>query len=270
MTKGNKMKKLGAVFLVIVPLILPSTSWTGEKQEIAGRINEIKDTFSQDYRCFYSYENLRKLAIGIGIAGVLANTSTDREFRNWYQNSLRSKETDNLSNILRPFGDGMITIPVYLGAALFGEVTGDIEFGSTIGEWGKKSLRAILVGAPPMLLLQTAIGSSRPEEDDSYWQPFNDSNGVSGHSFVGAVPFMTGAKITDNPYLKYFLYVGSTLTGLSRVNDDAHYFSQVAVGWWLAYLAATCVDKAEKEKKEVVIAPSPIPNGVGFTVVFRF
>jgi len=39
-TKGNKMKKLGAVFLVIVPLILPSTSWTGEKQEIAGRISK--------------------------------------------------------------------------------------------------------------------------------------------------------------------------------------------------------------------------------------
>jgi len=268
--KRNKMKNLGAVFLMIALLILPSSAWAEEEEEIISRINEIKDTIYEDYRNFYSIENLEDLAIGIGIAGVLANTSIDGEIQDWDQESLRNKDTDNLSRAVKPFGDARITVPVYLGAAIFGELTKDIKVGSITGEWAKRSLRTILVAVPPMLFLQTALGASRPIEDDSHWRPFNDSNGVSGHSFMGAVPFIAAAKMTDNSYLKYLFYLGSTLTGWSRINDNSHYFSQAALGWWMAYLAASCGDKAGTGKRKVVIALAPIPDGVRFTIALRF
>lgn len=121
-----------------------------------------------------------------------------------------------------------------------------------------------------MLFLQNAIGASRPKEDDSNWRPFNDNNGVSGHSFMGAVPFITAAKMADNTYLKYFFYLGSMLTGWSRINDNSHYFSQAALGWWMAYLAADCGEKGDAEKKKVVIAPAPVADGVRFTVTLLF
>ncbi len=266
--KGNKMKNLGAVFLMIALLIFPSSAWSEE--EIIGRINEIKDTIYEDYRNFYSIENLEDLAIGIGITGVLANTSIDGEIQDWDQDSLRNKDTDNLSRAVKPFGDARITVPVYLGAAIFGELTKDIKVGSITGEWAKRSLRTILVATPPMLFLQIALGASRPNEDDSHWRPFNDSNGVSGHSFMGAVPFIAAAKMTDNSYLKYLFYLGSTLTGWSRINDNSHYFSQAALGWWIAYLTNSCGEKAETGKRKVVIAPAPIPGGAGFTIALRF
>jgi len=262
------MQKLGTVFFVITLLILPSGAWTEEGT--ADRIAEIKETIYEDYRNFYAVENLEYLAIGIGIAGVLANTSIDGEVQGWDQGSLRDEDTDNFSRTVKPFGDGLVTIPVYLGAAFLGELTKDIEMGSTTGEWGKKSLRTILVGAPPMLFLQRSLGASRPKEDDSHWRPFNDSNGVSGHSFMGAVPFITAAKITENPYLKCFFYLGSTLTGWSRINDNSHYFSQAALGWWMAYLAADCGAKGETEKKKVVIAPVPVADGARVTVTLFF
>ena len=262
----DEMKNLRVVFLVTVLLNLPYSAWA--EQEIVGRIGGIKDAVSEDYRNFYSGENLGKLAIGIGVAGALAATSADREIGNWYQGSLRSEETDNFLRVVKPFGNGMITVPVYLGAALLGELTKDTNLGSTTGEWGRRSLRTLLVGVPPMLFLQIALGASRPEEDNSHWRPFNDNNGVSGHSFMGAVPFLTGAKMTDNSYLRYLLYLGSTLTGLSRINDDEHYFSQVALGWWIAYLASTSVNRTEKQK--VIITPALIHNGVGVRVTFRF
>jgi len=264
--KRNEMKNLGTVFLVMVLLILPSSVCSEEEQEIAGRIDEIKDTVYEDYRNFYSGENLGKLAIGLGVAGVLANTSADREIQNWYQESVRNKDTDNFSRVVKTFGEGMITIPLYLGAVLLGELAKDIKLGSMTGEWGERSLRTLLVGAPPMLFLQIALGASRPEEDDSHWRPFKDNNAVSGHGFMGAVPFIIAAKMTDNPYLRYCLYLVSTLCGLSRINDNAHYFSQAALGWWMAYLAATSVDR----KREVTIAPAFIHNGIGVTVAFRF
>ena len=40
-----------------------------------------------------------------------------------------------------------------------------------------------------MLLMQRVTGASRAGESDSgsHWRPFHDSNGVSGHAFMGAV-----------------------------------------------------------------------------------
>ncbi len=145
---------------------------------------------------------------------------------------------------------------------------------SPIGEWGQRCLRATLVGVPPLLILQRGLGASRPDENDSHWRPFNDSNGVSGHNFMGAVPFIVAAKMTDKPYLKYPLYMASTLCGLSRINDDKHYFSQIVLGWWLAYLAADSVFKTEKEKEQkLTIAPMFLPGkggGGGIIVTYRF
>lgn len=262
------MKNLGAVFLLTVLLILPYSAWPEEQQEIVGKIGKIKDTVYEDHKNFYSVENLGSLAIAIGISGILSNTSADREIQNWYQESLRSKKTDDFSRVTKTFGRGATTVPIYLGATLLGQLTRDIKFGSAIGEWGERSLRAILVGAPPMLFLQTALGASRPNEGNSHWHPFADNNGVSGHSFMGAIPFLAASEITDNACLKYCLYLGSTLCGLSRINDDDHYFSQAALGWWMAYLAATGVNKTEKRR--VFVAPVLLDNTLGIKVTIRF
>jgi len=60
-------------------------------------------------------------------------------------------------------------------------------------------------------------GASRPSEGDSKWRPLKDSNGLSGHAFIGAVPFITAAKMNDNPYIKTILYGFSVLPGLTRI-----------------------------------------------------
>ena len=221
-----------------------------------------KDEFATDYKNFYSWNSLSKLALGIGYAGFYANTSFDQEIQNCYNDYIKSNATDNISKVFKPFGDGLITVPVYLMAILIGELEKDTPIGSTIGDWGQRCSRAILVGAPPVLLLQVVLGASRPEEGKgSHWHPFKDNNGVSGHSFMGSVPFLTAAKMTDNPFLKYPLYVGSTLTGLSRINDNKHYFSQAVLGWWIAFLAMNSVDG-----NKVVFAPST--DGIGILVYF--
>ncbi len=87
---------------------------------------------------------------------------------------------------------------------------------------------------------------------------------------MGAVPFITAAKMTDNPTIKAFLYLSSTLCGLSRINDNAHYFSQSALGWWLAYLAAISVGETKTEKRKIVFAPVFISDGAGVAARVRF
>ena len=77
---------------------------------------------------------------------------------------------------------------------------------------------------------------------------------------MGALPFINAARMTENPWLKATLYLGSSLAPLSRVNDDAHYPSQAALGWWLAYLAVVAIDQTEKSTCRWQIHPG-LPGG---------
>lgn len=233
-----------------------------------------------DYVDFYSYESLAGIGAGLVVGGVLANTSMDQEIQDFYQDSVRGSSTDSMSDIAKLFGDRYTTPSAYVLACVFDVWADESPVCAQIGEWGKRSIRTLLVGGPLMLVLQRGTGASRPNEDehgdeevegDSSWSFFDDSNGVSGHSFMGAVPFITAAKMTDDPVAKALLYSASTLCGLSRINDDDHYFSQSFLGWWLAYLAATAVDRPDAGGNQRVAAVPFIYDeysGLSLIVVF--
>jgi hypothetical protein len=121
-----------------------------------------------------------------------------------------------------------------------------------------------------MLALQYLTGGSRPGEspNQSKWDPGADNNGVSGHSFMGAIPFLSAAKMADNTWLKAGLYAGSALPALSRINDDDHYPSQAFLGWWIAYLAASAVDHSQDSVNDNRVHILPRPDGVGVAIEY--
>lgn len=256
--------------VVATVLVLCFSTMCVAEEEQKNRLFQLKDDIVQDYKHFYSGHSLIKLGLGVGVAGILANTSADQELREWYQGDVRSGDTDDLADAVEQLGDLAVVAPFILGASLLGEIPflKDNVFGSTFGEWGQRSARGLIVGSSSMVLLQYGLGASRPNEDDSDWKPFDDNNSVSGHSFIGAVPLITAARMTENIYLKSLFYVASTLTGLSRINDDKHYSSQVLLGWWLAYLAAESVDRTEEQK--VMITPVVLRGGAGVRLTKRF
>lgn len=86
---------------------------------------------------------------------------------------------------------------------------------------------------------------------------------------MGAIPFLSAAMMTEDPYLRATFYVASTLPGLSRIADDDHYPSQVLLGWWIAYLAASAVDGADESRHGVSVFPMLVPDGVGLGMEFR-
>ena len=111
--------------------------------------------------------------------------------------------------------------------------------GDVVGEWGSRSLRMFVVGAPPLYVMQWVTGASRPADGGgSQWHSFADNNGVSGHAFIGAIPFLAAADMVESPLLKGTLYVCSTFVGFSRMTDNAHYPSQVFLGWYLAWASS--------------------------------
>ena len=86
---------------------------------------------------------------------------------------------------------------------------------------------------------------------------------------MGAIPFITAAKMTDEPLAKAALYAGSTVTAWSRLHDERHYVSQIALGWWIAYLAATAIDQTEFNSRNVTITPGPMDDGAGLFFEWR-
>ncbi len=225
----------------------------------------------RDYSNYYTRTTLAEFIVILAPAAVFANSDFDADVGAWYQEHVRSAATNRASNFLRPLGNGYYTIPAYVSAKFLGEYYDDLPGMPLLGEFGDRTTRALLVGGPPFLALQYLTGGGRPSlyADESYWRPFRGSHGASGHAFMGAVPFLTLAGMTDDPLAKCFFYACSPWTGFTRINDNVHYLSQVWLGWWMAYLACDAVDKTEKEKGPVTITPLCTPEMTGIGVVYQ-
>lgn len=247
---------------VIAPLLfiflLPSPSQAGSAY--FDRLHETGSRLKADYRGFYlDLENHFALASVLAGAGILANTSADREVQEFYSSNLRSGPTDGLSDAFRLPGEALLIVPVVIGARL---VVPD----GPHAEWADRTLRAYFVGGPLALALQYATGGARPEEGSSEWKPLRNNNGLSGHGFIGAVPFITAARMSGTLHMKTLFYGLSVMPALSRINDNKHYISQALLGWSIALLSAKTVEDASEGSSVDIV---PLINGGDFFITMH-
>jgi hypothetical protein len=227
-----------------------------------------------DHKEFYSASGLLALGAGVATGALMANTPFDESVLHdaYAENVVLAPTHEFYERLHQPkiLGDGRYTIPVFAVAAMTEPLLGDRSYLGTTAEWGQRSLRTMLVGGPPMLGLQYLTGGSRPGESPSQskWDPGADNNGVSGHSFMGAIPFVSAAKMTDRRWIKAGWYVASALPALSRINDDDHYPSQAFLGWWVAYLAASAVDRSQASTPNHRVQILPQADGIGVAIEY--
>jgi hypothetical protein len=270
------------------PIESPAREGNGWGDWLRGVSWQTSDTLSynlhlvwEDYLNYYSYRSLGSLALGIAAAAPLANTSADRSIRDWYQNKVRDPSVDHYALSVKYFGEYTIALPVYFGAALGGKALEGIdslfsedgsfisEVGLTTNEWGKRCIRALAVGTPMVGVFQEVLGSTRPTLGSSHWNPFYSSHGVSGHAYIGSIPFLTAASMTDSPYLRVPLFLGSFLAGWSRIHTDDHYFSQVILGWWMGFLAVRSVNQTQEAERPIEFIPG-FTEGPGVSMLLRY
>lgn len=240
------------------------------------------DEVVSDHGYFYSSRSLSILGLTFGSGAVMAHTAIDRNLHDFVQDNVRNANSDEWTEALglnKEIGNGFYTLPLFGVAAIAGRYYDDVGPVRDVGEWGERSLRTFVVGAPPLVAGQLLTGGSRPYElsqtaHNSHWHPFQDNNGVSGHAFMGAIPFLSVAKMAENPWVKGGFYVASTLPGLSRINDGAHYSSQVLLGWTLAYLASEAVDETfddgREKRSDWRLLPLPVSSGHGLAIERRW
>ncbi len=239
-----------------------------EERSFHDRLDSDVQLSLDDYSRLYSPLGLTALGVGIAGAAPLANTSADQDVRDWYQHRIKREGLDPVSDVFNYGGQAWVVVPVTLELmALNGRFGEDWQHDGGILEWSNRSTRAIALGYPPVLALYGILGAGRPHTGDSHWHPFNDFHGVSGHTFIGAVPWLTAAAMTDNWLLKTPLVAGSFLTGWSRLHDDRHYLSQIVLGWWIAALSVHSVDGTQRAWN---VVPTVTPEGAGLGLEVKY
>ncbi len=136
---------------------------------------------------------------------------------------------DNVASIVRHMGQPEVYAAVPLGIAAVGLASGNARILQT----------AKVVGASVLLAGAAAGGSKfafgrpRPEAslDADGFVPFSGQGSMpSGHT---ATAFALATSLSDeihNPWATVGLYGLATATGWSRVNDNRHWFTDVAAG----------------------------------------
>ncbi len=235
------------------PLILSDSTSTGRVlPTLSGQLHQ----FCTDQREFYSKSNL---FFGAGLllaGGFMAHLQSDQRIQSWYQTDIRNAAIDDIAAVVKHLGSGEKMLPLYLTAAAAGYFFKKNSRLKPVGNWAQLSLRMILTGAPPVVLLQRILGASRPTENDARWRPFNDDNAVSGHAFMGAVPLLAAAKMSESSLAKSIFYLASPLTAWSRMNDNKHYFSQIMLGWSIAFISSRSLDDKSNRMAFILLSPA--------------
>ena len=270
--KSHSVCGRSCVTWLLLTLAMPFIAFADEQAEEGGFFDSLGEDIRADFRYHYSRGPLLQVTAGFAVGGVLANTDADQNIQDFFNDDLSGSTGDNLSDFFTGVGDlaqPLYSFPIYLGAMWLGDYSQDSE--SAVARWGAASMRAGLIGAPEVLVLSNVAGGNRPEEGEPGWSPFDGDDGVSGHAFFGAVPFITAANQTDRRWLKYTLLVTSTLPGLARVYDDQHYFSQSLIGWWIAYVSAKSVNHTDIGRRQSIsVSPVSYSDGAGLQVAFTF
>lgn len=198
----------------------------------------------------------------------------DDDIRDLIQRNRSGFTNDVSKNLIEPFGSGKYSIPLFGLLYLYGEIKDD-----------QKSKRVALDGvktfvfaASSAVVLKYIFKRHRPfhdtEANPRLWEgPFGNSRYTAFPSAHTAISFAMAAYLSsaykDKLWVGISSYSIATLVGLSRINDDKHWGSDVFVGAVLGYAVGKCVFNKSLEKKNIKVLPVA-GNGIGIRLVKTF
>jgi membrane-associated phospholipid phosphatase len=182
----------------------------------------------------------------------------------------RNKTFDALETVGDFFGKPQHNYPVML--ALWG--SGVLINNDWLRDTGLMVIASVSASGLVQSISKEAVGRARPVTGlgSSYYKPFG---GVAFHSFPSghtmlaiATSWVLARQVKWVP-LKIVFYSVPVLTGLSRVYDGAHWFSDIVLGSALGIACAESVLRLYpkmKEKNRRLLSIMPAPTGVGITL----
>lgn len=199
---------------------------------------------------------LHAVAVAAITGGLAAADDAIKEFAQ----ENRSAETDSAADVFRSFGDARFTVTSLATFYFLGEVLDKESWRRT----ALLSLESSLLTALFTQGLKFAVGRERPGTADSSGNlnPFNFSSagsagfpsGHTSHAFAIATVFAT--EYEKHKWVPPLAYGLAALTGLSRINDNKHWASDVFFGAALGYYTSKFLIKIYNQTgRKVFIAP---------------
>jgi hypothetical protein len=203
---------------------------------------------------------------GEGVAAVGVVYALDKPLYDAVQRN-RSDFTDDLSKVVTPFGGRRAE---NISALLI--VAGVWSHDDNLRDAGRDSLEAeIIAGGVVTPLLKRAFGRARPIQDEgnSSFHPFSSTHQSfpSGHA-TNAFAFATAiAGHYDNWLVPTIVYSIATGVAMSRVNDRAHFPSDVLAGALIGRgIAKALVHRHHSRNATWVITPAMLDGRPGMLI----
>jgi membrane-associated phospholipid phosphatase len=203
----------------------------------------------------------RDVALSVGglilLSGLLDN-SVHLESQN-----LRGVVSDRVAAIGNEFGNGRRVLPLLGAAWLIGTATGSERVQDVAGH----TLQAGLTAGLAATTLKFLTGRDRPNggSDADHFSPFRtgDTSFPSGHTALAFGIATALANEFEGTWDDIGLYGLATLTGLSRINDNKHWLSDVLGGAAVGVLAGRWATRSHRQLP-ITVGPS----GIGFSFSF--
>lgn len=188
----------------------------------------------------FSGENLTLALVGGSLAALAANVDhVDRNTKTYFQTR---RPMDRVSKYGDIIGQGYYHAG--LGAALF--AAGELSDNKKLADTGIVVLEAFLVNGLATEALKYSTNRLRPNGGDHLSFP-------SGHASSTAAVAASISEMYDwDLRIAVPLYATVVFVGASRIQDNAHYLSDVIAGVTLGTLVGTSFAKYRKEKDKGV------------------
>lgn len=218
------------------------------------------------------------LKAGGVVAGGVALSLLDKPVKNFF-NKNQSKFSNNISDFGyhygKPYTAALAVSGFYLSGVLFKN------------EWARETSYVLassyISSGVIQAFLKTAVGRARPNTglDPYNFRPFEGnasfSSFPSGHTQIALVTSMVLARRVENPVLKTLFYSAAGVTMVSRMYNNAHWFTDVALGGAIIWFCTDTIIKRMEEtkhaalyKKDKQIKWNLLPGYNGFTIIGTF
>lgn len=265
--KNKIFRKIFAVFLMLIVTAGISSAQSLKvrlQSDYFNSIEQMKNNFTSP-----PYWEKSDWVVATFVLGTTIGLYTyDQKIQEWAQDN-RSRMSDEIANLARPFGDLIYTLPPISGLYFYGHYFEN-----------EKDRRIALLGVESLIIsgiFTSAIKFGghrhRPSTGDTYdrWDGpgFSDSNlsFPSGHaSSAFAIATVIASESGDRTFVSPLAYGIATLTALSRVNDNEHWASDVFFGSAIGYLTAKAIINynAGKNKNFAIL---PLTNGKDIALI---
>jgi len=198
------------------------------------------------------------------IAGTTVGLYTyDQDIQNWAQKN-RNNTSDKIAKFAEPVGNWSYTLPSLSLLYLYGHFFEDEK----VRKVALLSLESFVIRSIFARTLKYIGHRHRPSTGDPHniWDgPGFSSSHLSfpsGHSSTAfAIATVIASEYDNRVFIPPLIYGIATLTALSRVNDNAHWASDVFFGSAIGYFTAKAiVGLHSKEKKDRGVTVFPVIN----------